>query len=70
MLWSVNSAYTDAITAVFSSTIAGKAWFATAAGVFALIQVVLTRRPVPALIVANFALALVIVVLSGLVTRL
>ena len=36
---------------------------------FAIIQVVLTRRPVPALIFANFALALTIVVLSGLLAR-
>jgi Family of unknown function (DUF6529) len=39
MLASVNSTYTDWITAVFSSTIAGKAWFATAAIVFAVVQV-------------------------------
>jgi hypothetical protein len=37
--------------------------------IFALIQVVLTRRPAPALIMANFALALVILVLSGLLSR-
>jgi hypothetical protein len=36
---------------------------------FAVIQLILTRRPVPVLIFANFALALVIVVLSGLLTR-
>lgn len=36
---------------------------------FAIVQLVLTRRPVPALIFINFALALVIVVLSGLLTR-
>jgi hypothetical protein len=39
VLASVNSAYTDAMTAVFSSTIAGKAWFATAAVVLAVVQV-------------------------------
>jgi hypothetical protein len=33
------------------------------------IQVVLTRRPVPALILANFGLALIIVVLSALLVR-
>jgi hypothetical protein len=37
---------------------------------FAVIQVVLTGRPVPALIFANFGLALVIVVLSGLLIRI
>jgi hypothetical protein len=37
--------------------------------IFALIQVVLTRRPAPALIMVNFALALVILVLSGLLSR-
>ncbi len=36
---------------------------------FAIIQVVLTHRPLPALILANFALALLIVVLSGLLAR-
>jgi hypothetical protein len=44
MLASVNSAYTDAITSVFSSTIAGKAWFATAAIVLALVQVTTAAR--------------------------
>lgn len=37
--------------------------------IFALIQVGLTRRPVPALIMANFVLALGIVVVSGLLGR-
>jgi hypothetical protein len=37
--------------------------------IFALIQVGLTRRPARALIFVNFALALVIVVLSGLLVR-
>ncbi len=39
MLASVSSTYTDIVTAVFSSTIAAKAWFATAAGVLAIVQV-------------------------------
>jgi hypothetical protein len=39
VLASVSSTYTDIVTAVFSSTIAAKAWFATAAGVLALVQV-------------------------------
>jgi hypothetical protein len=44
MLASVNSTYTDIITSVFSSTIAGKAWFATAAIVLALVQVTTAAR--------------------------
>jgi hypothetical protein len=39
VLASVNSTYTDAMTSVFSSTIAGKAWFATAAVILAVVQV-------------------------------
>ena len=39
MLHSVESGYTDAMTSVFSSAIAGKAWFATAAIVLAIVQV-------------------------------
>jgi uncharacterized protein DUF6529 len=39
MFASVNSTYTDVITSVFSSTIAGKAWFATAAVILAVVQV-------------------------------
>lgn len=39
MLASVNSTYTDLMTSVFSSTIAGKAWFATAAVVLGVVQV-------------------------------
>jgi hypothetical protein len=39
MFASVNSTYTDLITSVFSSTIAGKAWFATAAVILAVVQV-------------------------------
>jgi hypothetical protein len=44
MLASVNSTYTDIVTSVFSSTIAAKAWFATAAGVFALLQLLTAAR--------------------------
>ncbi len=39
MLASVSSTYTDVMTSVFSSAIAGKAWFASAAVVFAIVQV-------------------------------
>jgi hypothetical protein len=39
VLASVNSGYTDVMTAVFTSTIAAKAWFATAAVAFAVVQV-------------------------------
>ena len=39
MLASVSSTYTDIVTSVFSSTIAAKAWFATAAVVLAVVQV-------------------------------
>jgi hypothetical protein len=39
MLASVSSTYTDVMTSVFSSTIAAKAWFATAAAVLAVVQV-------------------------------
>jgi hypothetical protein len=44
VLASVSSTYTDIVTWVFSSTIAAKAWFATAAGVFALVQVTTGAR--------------------------
>lgn len=44
MLASVESAYTDLMTSVFSSTIAGKAWFATAAFALALVQVTTAAR--------------------------
>ncbi|MFN2469084.1 MAG: DUF6529 family protein [Gaiellaceae bacterium] len=44
MLASVNSTYTDMMESVFSSAIAGKAWFATAAGVLALVQVTTAAR--------------------------
>jgi Family of unknown function (DUF6529) len=40
----VNEAYTDIITVVFSSTIAAKAWLATAAIVLALVQVTTASR--------------------------
>jgi uncharacterized protein DUF6529 len=39
VLASVNSTYTDIITSVFSTPIAGKAWFATAALVLGIVQV-------------------------------
>ena len=41
---SVSGAYSDAVTTVFSSTIAAKAWFATAAVAFAIIQVLTATR--------------------------
>jgi Family of unknown function (DUF6529) len=40
----VNDAYTDLMTAVFSSTIAAKAWFATVAVVLAVVQVTTASR--------------------------
>jgi hypothetical protein len=40
----VAQTYTDIITVVFSSTIAAKAWFATAALAFAVVQVVTAAR--------------------------
>jgi len=40
----VNDVYTDLVTSVFSSTIAAKAWFATAAVVLALVQVATAAR--------------------------
>jgi hypothetical protein len=40
----VSEIYTDVMTAVFSSTIAAKAWFATAAVVLALVQVTTAAR--------------------------
>jgi hypothetical protein len=39
MIASVSSTYTDILTSVFSSTIAAKAWLASAAGVLALVQI-------------------------------
>ena len=44
LLGSVNSTYTDIVTAVFSSTIAAKAWFASAAIGFALVQIATAAR--------------------------
>jgi hypothetical protein len=44
VLASVNSTYTDLMTSIFSSTIAGKAWFATAAVVLAVVQVLTAAR--------------------------
>lgn len=44
MLASVESTYTDIMTSIFSSTIAGKAWFATAAVALALVQVTTAAR--------------------------
>ena len=44
MLASASSTYTDIMTAVFSAPIAGKAWLATAAGFFALVQVTTAAR--------------------------
>jgi hypothetical protein len=40
----VNETYTDLVTTVFSSTIAAKAWFATAAVVLAVLQVTTAAR--------------------------
>ena len=40
----VSETYTDLVTSVFSSTIAAKAWFATAAVVLALVQVTTAAR--------------------------
>jgi Family of unknown function (DUF6529) len=44
MLASVNSTYTDIVTSVFSSAIAGKVWFASAAALLAIVQVVTASR--------------------------
>jgi hypothetical protein len=44
MLASVNSTYTDIVTSVFSSAIAGKVWFATAAAILAIVQIVTASR--------------------------
>jgi hypothetical protein len=44
MLASVDSTYTDVVTAVFSSAIAAKAWFATAAITLAIVQVLTGAR--------------------------
>jgi hypothetical protein len=44
LIASVNDTYTDIVTSVFSTTIAAKAWFATAAICFALVQIVTAAR--------------------------
>src|SRR5690242_1173926 len=44
MLASVNSTYTDIVTSVFSSAIAGKVWFASAAALLAIVQVLTASR--------------------------
>ena len=41
---SVSGTYSDVVTSVFSSTIAAKAWFATAAVLFAIVQVLTATR--------------------------
>jgi len=41
---SVESAYTDLVTSVFSTPIAFKAWFASAAAVFAIVQILTGAR--------------------------
>ena len=43
-LASVSSAYTDFMTSIFSTAIAGKAWFATAAVILAVVQVLTGAR--------------------------
>lgn len=44
LLADVSETYTDIVTSVFSSTIAAKAWFATAAAILALLQVTTAAR--------------------------
>ena len=44
LLADVSETYTDLVTTVFSSTIAAKAWFATAATILALVQVTTAAR--------------------------
>jgi hypothetical protein len=44
LLADVSETYTDIVTSVFSSTIAAKAWFATAAVILALVQVTTAAR--------------------------
>jgi hypothetical protein len=44
LLASVESAYTDLVTSVFSTPIAFKAWFASAAALFAIVQVLTGAR--------------------------
>jgi hypothetical protein len=43
-LASVNSTYTDIVTSVFSSAIAAKVWFASAAAALALLQILTASR--------------------------
>jgi hypothetical protein len=43
-LASVNATYTDIVTSVFSSAIAGKVWFASAAVLFAIVQILTASR--------------------------
>ena len=40
----INSTYTSIVTSVFSTTIAAKVWFATAAIVLALVQITTAAR--------------------------
>lgn len=44
LLFDVNQTYTDAVTTVFSSTIAAKSWLATAAIALVLVQVLTASR--------------------------
>ena len=44
MIASVDSTYTDVMTSIFSTTIAAKAWFATAAIVLVFVQVMTAAR--------------------------
>jgi len=44
LLADVNETYTDLVTTVFSSSIAAKAWFATAAVILAVVQVTTASR--------------------------
>ena len=44
LLADVSETYTDIVTSIFSSTIAAKAWFATAAVILALVQVTTAAR--------------------------
>ncbi len=44
MIGSVDSTYTDIMTSVFSTTIAAKAWFATAAVILVIVQVSTAAR--------------------------
>ena len=41
---SVSGTYSDAVTTVFSSTIAAKVWFASAAVFFAIVQLLTATR--------------------------